>query len=106
MIKDTGDVYAEASDKTTPAENYFVCAKALKSFVSDWAGLEEVLWDVRDTGIPWQPEHWINDVRLPLMELIISKRDLGYVHTAPGWKGGSDTFNIFALFLRRFERRA
>ena len=43
MIKDTGDVYAEASDNTTPAENYFVCAKALKSFVSDWAGLEEVL---------------------------------------------------------------
>ena len=41
-IKDTGDVYAEASDKTTPAENYFVCAKTLKSFVSDWAGLEEV----------------------------------------------------------------
>ena len=37
---DTGDVYAEASDKTTPSENYFVCPK--KSFVSDWVGLEEV----------------------------------------------------------------
>ena len=42
MIKDTGDVYAKGSDKTTPAENYFVCAKTLKSFVSDWAGSEEV----------------------------------------------------------------
>ena len=40
---DTGDVYAEASDKTSPAENYLVCAKTLKSFVSDWVGLEEVL---------------------------------------------------------------
>ena len=44
--------HAEANDKTTPAENYFVCAKTLKSFVSDWVGLEEVSWDVRDTGIP------------------------------------------------------